>query len=75
MDRNLPFLPSSGARKPHARGDGPNGKRYAVGYVTVNPTHVGMDRKTRQRRASKLGKPHARGDGPLDQGIMEKLER
>ncbi len=31
----------------------------------VFPTHVGMDRRSRDSPHSRCGIPHARGDGPL----------
>ena len=50
--------------KPHVRGDGPTYAEMLNSIQTVNPTCVGMDRRSPVLPPGGRRKPHVRGDGP-----------
>ena len=58
-------LPAGGVlRKPHTRGDEPNGRSGGADELPVNPTHVGMNPASSPMVLIRLRKPHTRGDEP-----------
>ena len=52
---------------PHARGDEPGNGRTIEFRQFICPTHVGMNRGSRNLKTSAINLPHARGDEPIDQ--------
>ena len=66
------MLEQGPARVPHARGDEPSNVPSAASYVTVFPTHVGMNRQSIDTSLSSYRVPHARGDEPTVMWAEEK---